>query len=157
MKHILDRAERILKRKSVQIVVLSIMGIWACGFCIPQIIRISVSNSTSCYAAYNESRTVYDQITLIVNDETERPVNDEQLTVWRELKRATNDYECPIFPHEHDTKNIKANTDHMRGLINTYKVFREDPKPRVTPEQAQTYQRNQKLTQTCPYDCPARN
>lgn len=107
MKRILDRVKHIAESKTIQTVLMAIMGLIICVLCIPQFIRISVSNSTSCYTAYSESKEVYNRITLIVNDETERPVNDEQLTVWRELKRATNDYGCPIFPHEHDTKAIK--------------------------------------------------
>ena len=146
-------SDRIFTLQGVFNIMLVIMIVACAWVIVPRIVK-SI-HDPSCYTAYETSSKVYDQITRIVNDETQRPANNEQLTVWIKLKHTSNDNMCIIFASEKDADYLKNNTNYMRGLISTYKVLRQNST--VTPEQAQAFQHNQKLSQTCPYDCPARN
>lgn len=150
LKRISDRVFTLHGVFNIMLVIMIVASAWVVA---PRIVK-SI-HDPSCYTAYETSSKVYDQITRIVNDETQRPANNEQLTVWIKLKHTSNDNMCIIFASEKDADYLKNNTNYMRGLISTYKAFRQDST--VTPEQAQAFQHNQKLSQTCPYDCPTRN
>ena len=111
-----------------------------------------------CLIASAKDRDVYNRITKIVNNETQRPVNAEQLEVWREMKHTELSTGCDSDPL--DPNQVEDNTQYMRNLIERYRQLQEQynhPNKHAVPlEQAQAYQHDQELSRTCPYDCPNR-